>query len=62
MHKRRKSEQLSMQTLIFYKLRNIQKIRGYSMETTEVLVYEITERVHDITDGTVNVPDITKGV
>ena len=32
------------------------------METTEVLVYEITERVHDITDRTVNVPDITKGV
>jgi hypothetical protein len=32
------------------------------METTDVLIYEITERVHDITDGTVNVPDITKGV
>ena len=32
------------------------------METTEVLVYEITERVHDITDGTLHVPDITKGV
>ena len=27
------------------------------METTEVLVYEITESVHDITDGTVNVPE-----
>jgi hypothetical protein len=30
------------------------------METTEVLVYEITERVHDITDGTVHVPDIKR--
>jgi hypothetical protein len=30
------------------------------METTEVLVYEITERVHDITDGTLHVPDIKR--
>jgi hypothetical protein len=36
--------------------------RGYNMETADVFVYEITERVHHITDGTVHVPDITKVV